>query len=170
MTKPTITTLGIATVYFVTFGLVLIYAFVTVQSQRAETMNLRTTLAEQNTKQAAARTVESTISSTETVRTELSSFFLPEKDTISFIAEIEDLAGAVGVSIETTALDIVRPADAVPELKTGFVVKGSRAAVMNFLRAIETLPYHSRVPVMNMADQGDATWQGTVEVYVTMAL
>lgn len=170
MTKPTITTLGIAAVYCTCFALVLVYAVVTVRSQRAETVILRTTLAEQTTKQDAARTVANTVATTEAVRTELASFFLPEKETISFIAEIEGLAEALGVAIETTALDIVRPADAVPELKTGFVVSGSRLAVLNFLRAIETLPYHSRVPTMTMIDQGDSMWQGTVEVYITMAL
>ena len=170
MTKPTVTTLGIASVYFLFFTMVLLYAFVTVESQKAETMSLRTTLAEQTTKQAAARTVKGTIEVTETVREELSSYFLPEKETISFVAEIEGLAGAVGVSIETTALDIVRPPEGAAELKTGFVVEGSRAAVMNFMKALETLPYHSRIPTLRLENGGDGVWSGQVAVFVTLTL
>ncbi len=170
MTKQTITTLSIGTTYFLVFALVLFYALITVQSQKAEAVTLRTTLAEQTTKQAAARTVMATIDSTEAVRTELSGFFLSEKDTITFIADIEALATTLGVAIETTALDIERPAEGNPILKTGFAVSGSRSGVLNFMRALETLPYHSTLPSLRVSNQGDGEWQGQVAVLVTLAL
>jgi hypothetical protein len=170
MTKKTITTLSISSAYFVVFGLVLLYALITVQSQKAEAVSLRTTLAEQTTKQAAARTVETTIANTEVVRNELASFFLSEKETITFIADIEALASVLGVGVETTALDITRPAGGNAVLKTGFAVTGSRIAVINFMQALETLPYHSTLPTLRVSNQGDGEWQGQVEVLVTLAL
>jgi hypothetical protein len=170
MTKQTITSLSIGSGHFIVFALVLIYALITVQSQKAEAVSLRTTLAEQTTKQDAARTVESTIVSTEAVRDELAGFFLSEKETITFIAENEALAKVLGVRVETTALDISRPSDSNAILKTGFMVSGSRTGVLNFMRALETLPYHSTLPTLRFANEGDGEWQGQVEVLVTLAL
>jgi hypothetical protein len=170
MTKQTVTTLSISATYFVSLVLVLLYAFITVQSQKAETVSLRTTLAEQTTKQAAAQTVETTIQNTEAVRTELASFFLSEKETITFIAEIESLATDLGVRVVTTALDIERPTEGNAILKTGFAVTGSRAAVLNFLSAMETIPYHSSLPALRLSNEGDGEWGGQVEVLVTLAL
>jgi hypothetical protein len=167
MTKPTITTLTIATLYFLVFGAVLGYSFVTVQSQKTEAKALRTELATQTMKQNSVRTVAATISSTEDVRNELATYFLPEKETISFIAEIEGLATTVGVGVETTALDIIREKDRPVELKTGFAVFGSRRAVLNFIAAIETLPYHSRTPIIRIERDGN-TWRGQVDVFVTI--
>jgi Tfp pilus assembly protein PilO len=169
MTKPTITTLTIATVYCLAFVLVLGYAYVTVRAQRSEAVSLRTTLAEQTSKQAAARTVRETIAATTDTRQTLSSFFLTESETISFIAEIESLAAAVGVAVETTALDISKQADSRPELKTGFAVEGSELGVKEFLRAVESLPYHSRLPQVRVSRDGNR-WQAQVEVYITMSL
>ncbi len=167
MTKPTITTLGIATTYFLVFAGVLGYAFVTVEAQRSEAMNLRTTLAEQTSKQTVARTIGDLTASTAEVRGELADYFLSERDTISFIAEVEALAGAQSVAIETTTLDIVRPADAAPELKTGFRVEGTRQSVLAFVQALETMPYHSRIPSVQFTQDGNVSG-AQVEVLVTL--
>jgi hypothetical protein len=170
MTKQTVTTLSIGATYFLVFALVLLYALITVQSQKAEAVSLRTALAEQTTKQAAAQTVETTIANTESVRSELASYFLSEKETITFIADIESLATDLGVGVVTTALDIERPAEGNAVLKTGFAVAGSRIAVVNFMRALETLPYHSSLPTLRLVNQGDGEWEGQLEVRVTLAL
>lgn len=170
MTKQTITSLSIGSGHFIVFALVLLYALITVQAQKAEVESLRTTLAEQTTKQAAARTVETTIANTVAVRDELAGFFLSEKETITFIAEIEALANVLGVQVETTALDISRPSDSNAILKTGFRVSGSRTGVLNFMRALEAIPYHSTLPTLRFSNQGDGEWQSQVELLVTLAL
>lgn len=168
MIKQTVTTLGVATLYGVCLFAVLLYAYITVSSQKGEVYNLKSTVAAQLDKQSAARTVASTIVATESVRQDLASHFLSEKDTISFIANIETLANSLSVKIETTALDIIRPTDGSPELKTGFTVTGNRTAVLGFMSALETLPYHSRMPVMKLDAKDGSAWQGNVELFVTM--
>ncbi len=167
MTKQTITTLGIATLYFLVVVSVLVYAFFSVRSQKADALALATTLAEQTSKQSVARIVATTIESTVALREEVSTYFLEEKETISFITEIEGLAGGLGVTIETTALDIVKIEGGRPELKTGFAVKGTRAAVLRFMEAIETLPYHSRIASMQVMGEGNE-WRGQVDIFVTI--
>lgn len=167
MTKQTVTTLGIATLYFLVFVSVLVYAFISVRSQKADALALATTLAEQTSKQSVARTIATTIESTTQIREELSSYFLEEKDTISFITEIEGLAGVLGITIETTALDMTKTDAGRQELKTGFAVKGNRLAVLRFMEAVETLPYHSRITAMQVAGSGNE-WRGQVDVFVTI--
>jgi hypothetical protein len=53
------------------------------------------------------------------------------------------------------------------ELKTGFAVKGTRAAVLRFMEAIETLPYHSRIASMQVTGEGNE-WRGQVDIFVTI--
>jgi hypothetical protein len=168
MTKQTVTTLSFATIYFVIFVSVLVYAFVSVRSQKADALALATTLAEQTSKQSVARTVATTFESTTALREEVSTYFLEEKETISFITEIEGLAGVLGVAIETTALDMTKTEGGRQELKTGFAVKGTRAATLRFMEAIETLPYHSRIASMQVAGEGNE-WRGQVDIFVTIA-
>jgi hypothetical protein len=168
MTKQTVTTLGIASLYFIIVVSVMVYAFVSVRSQKADALALATTLAEQTSKQSVARTVATTIESTTALREEISTYFLEEKETISFITEIEGLAGVLGVSIETTALDMTKTEGGRPELKTGFAVKGTRSAVLRFMEAIETLPYHSRIASMQVLGEGNE-WRGQVDIFVTIA-
>jgi hypothetical protein len=167
MTKQTVTTLGIATLYFVIVASVMVYAFVSVRSQKADALALATTLAEQTSKQSIARTVATTIESTATLREEISTYFLEEKDTISFITEIEGLAGVLGVTIETTSLDMTKTEAGRAELKTGFLVKGNRTAVLRFMEAIEILPYHSRIASMQVTGEGNE-WRGQVDIFVTI--
>lgn len=167
MTKQTVTTLGVASLYFVIVASVMVYAFVSVRSQKADALALATTLAEQTSKQSVARTVATTIESTADLREEVATYFLEEKETISFITEIEGLAGVLGVTIETTSLDMTKGEEGRQELKTGFAVKGTRAAVLRFMEAIETLPYHSRIASMQVTGEGNE-WRGQVDIFVTI--
>ncbi|MFM2339532.1 MAG: hypothetical protein RLZZ360_168 [Candidatus Parcubacteria bacterium] len=167
MTKKTVTTLGIATLYFAVVLSVLIYAYVSVHSQKADALALATTLAEQTSKQSIARSLAATFDATIDVRTEIASYFLEEKETITFIAEIEALAQALGVSIEPTALDFVTTESGRRELKTGFAVKGTRTAVLQFMKAIETIPYHSRIASLQVVGN-DNEWSGQVDLFVTI--
>ncbi|MFN3693300.1 MAG: hypothetical protein ACK4SL_04395 [Candidatus Paceibacteria bacterium] len=167
MTKQTVTTLGVASLYFVIVASVMVYAFISVRSQKADALALATTLAEQTSKQSVARTVATTIESTAALREEVSTYFLEEKETISFITEIEGLAGVLGVTIETTSLDMTKTEGGRGELKTGFSVKGTRAAVLRFMEAIETLPYHSRIATMQVTGEGNE-WRGQVDIFVTI--
>jgi hypothetical protein len=168
MTKKTTTTFTIAAFYFIGVFAVLLYAYIAVSAKRHEAITLRQTIAEQKSKQVTADMVETAMTNTAAERTELNSYFLAEKDTISFIANIETLATKVGVNLETTGLDVVKPADGRPELKTSFQVSGSKLAVLRFLTALETLPYHGRIPTLRLGSGDDKVWQAEVAVVTTM--
>jgi len=168
MTKKTTTTLTIATLYFGFFVALLIAAFITVGSQKRETIQLRTTLAEQNAKEQAANTVAVTVAATANDRAKLNSFFLSEKETITFIADVEALAKTLGVTVQTTGLDIVRPAEAPARLKASFAVTGTRSGVVSFMEAMENVPYHSSIGTMRMGREAGQVWSGSVDMIITL--
>lgn len=170
MTKQTTTTLAIAFVYFAVFLGVLIYAFISVQAQQVSYSELSTTLATQTAKRSVAKQITELSSTTIEERAELKKYFVTEKKTISFITEIESIARGMGISLETIGLDMVPATDKTTALlKTTFSVTGSQDAVMTFMAMMESLPYHSRVPSMDLLDKGGNTWQGLVSVEVTIA-
>ncbi len=169
MTKPTITMLTVSLIYCVLFGGVLIYAYVSVSSQGQEVKRLELTMAEQNAKELAARSITEIISKTQDSRDKLSRYFVTEKDTINFITDIESLAASLGVSIETTSLEILPgQTGARGQLKTSFAVEGDRTAIKNFIKAIENLPYHSTVPELEIDLNGNE-WSAYISVLVTMS-
>ncbi len=168
MTKKTTTTLTVATLYFVGFFLLLISAYITVRSQKTETMQLRTTLAEQNAKEQVANTVAITVEATANDRAQLQNYFLAEKDTINFIADIEALAKTLGVTVETTSLDIIRREGVQSQLKTSFAVTGARSGVVSFFEAMETVPYHSTITTVRLNREGGQVWSGSVDILITL--
>lgn len=168
MTKKTTTTVTIATLYFVGVFLLLVSAYITVRSQKTETMQLRTTLAEQNAQEQVANTVAVTLEATASDREKLRGYFLSEKETISFIADVEALADTSGVTVETTMLDIVRPQEAAPRLKAGFAVAGTRDGVERFIEAMEQVPYHSSITSVRIARESGQVWTGSVDILITL--
>jgi hypothetical protein len=169
MTKKTSTTLGISVTIFVSMTAILIYAYSAVSAKGTEVTTLKQTLAEQRVKQDAARSVAIVMESTTDARAELADYFVTEKDTISFIAEIEDTARRMGVKLETTNLAIIPKKDAeAAKLKTSFSIEGSQLAVESFVRALESLPYHSVVPRVQFNANEGGLWAATVDVLVTI--
>ncbi len=170
MTKKTTTTSIIASAYFVTLLAVLVYAIYTVRAEGVAFVALQTTLAEQNAKQDAARTINQLVASTEADRAKLATYLVTENDTIALITEIENLAVAIGVSLKREDLAIV-PATATdaPALKTKFSVNGQETSVQRFMEAVELLPYHTTIPSMTLGRDG-TRWQGSVEVLVTLSV
>jgi hypothetical protein len=170
MTKKTTTTLLIATIYFLVFFAVLVYAYVSVRAEQVSFTDLSTTLATQTAKETAARHIAELSSTTAVERAELQDYFVPEKKIISFINEIEALARSIGITLQTTNLDLTPAKDKNPAvLKTGFTVSGPRDGVMTFMHMIESLPYHSQIPTMDIVEKEQGAWQGTVMLNVTIS-
>ncbi len=169
MTKKTTNTLAVASIFaLVTFGVLVAMVFVLFNKEEALVL-LKTTIAEQRAKEQAARSVSQLIDETAPTRTELASFFLAEKDTITFIAEIEKLAVEKGVVLRTTGLDLRPASETTPvELQTQFTVVGSRSAIVDFMQALETLPYHSRLPKWGIFSRDGKTFESSIDIFVTI--
>ncbi len=159
----------VSVLYCLVWAGVLSYAFFTVTAQGARIEALATTIADQESKELAAETISNITKTTEAERNTLASYFVSESDAVAFLAKIEDLAARLGVVLETTELAVVAKTDKTPaELKTGFAFEGNPTTVMLFLKAIETVPYHSRIPTITLDTTGDKTWKGTVQLFVTI--
>jgi phenylpyruvate tautomerase PptA (4-oxalocrotonate tautomerase family) len=169
MTKQTTTTLIVASLYFTVFLALLVYAYISVRAEQVRYQELTTTLATEAAKQAVAHQITEVSSRTVAERAELQHYFVTEKETISFITEIESLARSIGVTLETTSLDLTPATGKDPAiLKTGFLVKGSQTDVTTFLQMMESLPYHSRIPTMDISRLGSNEWQGSLSLEVTV--
>lgn len=168
MKNPTYTTLLIAVIYMLVWAGVMAYAFITVADQGATARALAITIAEQDAKEAAIQTTLDIVADTENERNALASYFVTEDDAISYLALIEGAAAGMGIEFETTELAVQPKTETTPgELKTSFRFTGTAAAMVQFLKALESLPYHSRIPDIAVTIEG-GTWQGTVTVYTTL--
>ncbi|MFM2424051.1 MAG: hypothetical protein RLZZ70_440 [Candidatus Parcubacteria bacterium] len=169
MTKQTTTTTILAGCYCALFVGVLVYAVIHVRALGVTYTTLTTTLAEQQAKQQAARTINQLVSSTESDRSKLATFLVTKQDTIALITEIESLAKATGVAFKMQNLAILEKSDSTPEaLQANFEISGSRLSVQRFIQALEVLPYHTQIPRMQVNRDGDV-WQGTIELLVTLS-
>jgi hypothetical protein len=169
MTKKTTSTLLISSVFAIVTTGVFVTMILILLSKESTLVALKTTIAEQRAKEQAARSVSQLIEETTKTREELAGYFVAEKDSITFIAEIEALAVAKGVTLKTTGLDLKPAADGLPaELQTQFSVVGTRPAVVGFMEALETLPYHSRLPKWQIASRDGRLYESAIEVFVTI--
>lgn len=69
-----------------------------------------------------------------------------ERDTVTFLSTVDDLAAGLGVVLTTERLEVRteegRPFDS---LDISFKIEGSESAVMQLIALLETIPYHSFV-------------------------
>jgi prolyl-tRNA synthetase len=176
MTKKTKTTLLIATTCFFVLVATFAYALYMVRSQGSALDSLREQIAEDTAKDAAYNSIVRITESSKLNRAELEEYFITEKDTIRFIAELEDRAARVGVTFETTELStpepVVAPDATTPVLRTlevGCKFTGSEAAVKQFLVILENIPYHAEIPTMTISnDATDGKWVGNGKLILTI--
>jgi hypothetical protein len=159
----------VAISYCLGAGLVLAGTIYFTEQNKTKFAEVRNRNAEaQATKQLVA-TTEQTLLLSEKDRQTLDTFFIAERDTIHFIAQVEALAETLGVGVETTQLAVKPGKDEVPSrLEIGFIVKGTYGAVAQMLSALETLPYHKTIPNTSIKKSDTGQWVGTVVMYVTL--
>lgn len=168
MNSHTRTMLIIASLYFLGWVAALGWGFITVSAQGYKMESLATLQAEQMAKEAAVQTTAQITETTKAEREQIASYFVTETEAISFLAMIETTAVQMGVTLETTGLEVLAKTETTAaELKTNFSFSGKQIAVQRFLQALETLPYHSRIPALTIGLESDV-WQGTVELHTTI--
>ncbi len=168
MSKQAKTTFLFALLYFVSLGSLLGYGFYVIHNQGTALGMAQVSVAEQAAKEMSYTNVIKQTESTQSDRTELATFFITEKDTVSFIAELEQAAAAVGVSFETKGLSVVAAAGGKPaELVIDCVFKGSESMVRKFILILEGIPYRttmSRLLVTKKVETDDAEGQALFKI------
>jgi hypothetical protein len=96
-------------------------------------------------------------------------FFNEEGDSIIFLGEIESLATALGLDLETESLEKVVNKDTNEEkIKITFSYAGKKDTVLNFSKLMEVIPYHSSVESLDLKSVGDNNWNGELTILITI--
>lgn len=174
MNQRTKTVLILAILYCLFFVLVLSSALYLIRVQGTKLAGLQTTISEQSAKEATYNTVMRLLETTDAERATLASFFLTEKDTISFISELELAAVQLGIKLETTELSVTEAVtkDSVTTpatLVVGLKFEGVESAVKAFVTTLEHIPYHATIPELSVTNQmAGGVWQGKSRLIITL--
>jgi hypothetical protein len=170
MTKKTTHNLIFASVYFVTVGSVFGYGLYTINAQSVKLEQLQSEHKSALQKEQSFSAITRIIESTAADRKELMSFFVTERDTISYITQIERMANAVGVTLETTSLTITPKNEKQKTeayLGAGFRVEGTKAAVDAFMYRMDHAPFQQTIIDMSVSSNDDSA-NGVVQVQVQL--
>ncbi len=101
-------------------------------------------------------------------RAELESYFLlRESDSIAFLTEVETLAPQIGLTLETESLQQIS-VDETKWIQFTFAINGERDNVERFVELLEIVPYVSRVQQVQLMENTDGSWSGTVVIQVQL--
>lgn len=174
MSKKSRTLLIIATFCFVTTMGVFLYALYAVNKQGVRYAESKNLIGEQTAKEASYNTVQSLLVSTSEDRKKIQSLFIEERETISFISEIEKNAGIVGVTLTTNELSIapsVTDTNGVTTpalLLVGFDFSGTQNAVWQYLTLLENIPYHKKITEVTFVKSDNNMWKANVKMQLTL--
>ncbi len=174
MNKKSRTFLIVAAVCFLAAAGAFIYALYEVSEQGVRYEESKKLIGEQTAKEASYNTVQSLLISTREDREKIKNLFIEENDTISFISEIEQNAGIVGVSLTTTELSIA-PSVTDPNgvtspalLLVGFDFSGTQNAVWQYLTLLENIPYHKKITQVSFVKSDSNVWKANVKMQLTL--
>jgi len=115
------------------------------------------------------------LESTQADRLELNSYVVEgENGTIALLSQVDALALALTIKLETNKLDVVpagrKPYDA---LQVMYNFSGTEAAVQSFVVALENIPYTSSLTAIELTKrpattEGPASISGSVTLLLTM--
>lgn len=174
MTKSTKTTLLLSIIYCVFFIAALGSMAFVISNEGSKLEATKSMIAERAAKDAAYTNVMRILELSAADRAELEKYFITEKDTISFISELERAATALGVSLETTELSILPAAskDGVETpgvLTVGLNFEGDESAVKKFITLVESVPYRKNIPSFVVgSDRGTGLWNAHTILHITM--
>jgi hypothetical protein len=174
MTKRTNTIFVVSILYalVLAFGLAAMLYVVHMQGSKLEEAKI--TIADHIAKEAVYSNVVRLLESSKADRALLATYFISEKDTISFISELEQAAEKVGVTLRTTELSVVsattKDGVATPAvLSVGVQFSGEEMAVKKFISLVENVPYHKKIPNFNISrDTASDNWTADTKLQITM--
>lgn len=174
MNKKSRTVLILAVTCFLAAAGAFVFALYEVNQQGLRYAESKKLIGEQTAKEASYNTVQSLLVSTREDRDKIRSFFIEERDTISFISEIEKNAEVVGVSLNTNELSIspsVTDANGVTApalLLVGFDFSGTKSSVWQYLTLLENIPYHKKITDVSFVKSDSNVWEANVKMQLTL--
>lgn len=150
------------------------YTFFEINKQGQKVDESKRLIGERLAKETSYNKVENLLRTTKNDRDELSSFFIEEKDTISFVSEIEKNAKLIGVDFHTNNLSIQPEVKKDGQVTTpgvliaGFDFSGNETAVRNFLLLLENIPYDKSITSLSLVKIPEEGWKVNVVLQITM--
>jgi hypothetical protein len=174
MTQRTKTTFIVAILYSTLFSFMLGIILYVIHVQGTKLGAAKEIIAEQSAKELAYTNVMRVLAGSKVDRAKLDSYFMSEKDTISFISELETAAKSFGISMQTTGLSVA-PAATVggvvnpPVLSVGVQFKGSEQSVKKYISLLENIPYHKHINTFSFTgDTATGEWVAVTTIAITM--
>lgn len=174
MKKKSHTLLIVAFVCFILTAAVFSYTVYDVNQQGIRFQESKRLIAEYTAKEASFNTVQGLLASTKSDREQIKSLFIEEKDTITFISEIEKNAKIVGVSLITNELSIVpstvdTSGVANPALLlVGFDFEGNQKNAWEFITLLENIPYHKKITQLSFVKADSNVWKANIKMQLTL--
>lgn len=149
------------------------YLFFTVRGFAGEAATISESLVHDATREERLRAIEAIVADTRIERAELLSRIVAPEGTVTFIEEVERLAGRTGASLEITGVAVKEfGEDATPAQRDLFealtltaTVTGSWDAVYQFIALVETMPFP--VAVQHAAVQSEESgWRASLSLSV----
>lgn len=174
MNRKSHTFLMFSILIFVLTAGVFLYALYDVSKQGVQYAESKKVIGEHTAKEASYNTVQGLLVSTSDDRAKIDSLFIEEKETISFISEIEKNARALKVVLETNELSItpsVTDANGVTSpalLVVGFDFTGSQADVWKYITLLENIPYHKKITQLSLVKSDNSEWKANVKMQLTL--
>ncbi len=131
-------------------------------------------IAQNTAKEAAYTKVQGLLASTEKDRALINSYFIKEKEIISFISNMEQNAARLGVKLNTNELatvpKIVDTAGAVVPgvLIIGFDFSGSKLSVQKFIALLENIPYQNTITDLSFVSSDATIWKADSTLKLTL--
>lgn len=108
------------------------------------------------------------VEDTEEERSKLQQYILNERDSISFLTEIEQLSLSPGIELVTEALNKVDvEGSTYDDLDIGLTFSGTFNELQSLIKVLESLPYHGSVNTVRISKEGE-TFSGTIALTLSL--
>lgn len=132
-------------IYLISTSVTLGWLAVEVRRVGAELNEYVTVIANKAAQKQAFSKLEELVDETEAERSQLRKYILSEEETISFLAEIEQIGIEQGVQLTTNSLQVLEDAKGNDSLSVNFGIQGREELVFKVMQILETVPYHSEL-------------------------
>lgn len=144
-----------------------VFSTITVSNQKKEHLTHAQERAEAKVHKESLQTLMKTLDETQNERESLFTRFVREEEVIDFLALIEAIGKEQGVELSTKSLQVNPINNYFETLNINVSVTGTYAQVIKVLSLFEELPYQVSIPTIQVQQNDDKLWSGTITLNVT---
>ena len=174
MNKKSHTQLAFAFIIFLVVSGIFLSMWYVVHNQGIHFDEAKRAIAEYEAKEASYTKVQGLLTSTEKDRALIHSYFIEEKNIISFISDMEQNAAKLGVKLTTNELATV-PKTIDPTgvlvpgvLVVGFNFSGPKSAVQQYIALLENIPYQNTLTDLSFTREDTTIWKADSTLKLTL--